>query len=84
MLKPTIHDTYLSHYGVKGMKWGVLKARRDGKIDARRKISASKSPRRSNIQRARGTRDAFDKKNMKNLSIEMIMRRGDKKNSEGR
>ena len=25
MLKLHIHDTYLSHYGVKGMKWGVRK-----------------------------------------------------------
>ena len=33
-----MHDPYLAHYGVKGMKWGVRRARRmSEKRDARRK-----------------------------------------------
>lgn len=58
----TFVDDELAHYGVKGMRWGVIKARHDGKVDARRKISASNSPRMANIQRARGTDKALDKK----------------------
>ncbi len=58
----TFVDDKLAHYGVKGMRWGVIKARHDGKVDARRKISASKSPRMANLQRARGTDKVLDKK----------------------